>query len=302
MKGTSRKRAGASRRDSQGRTHLVLVRDLTNGGAQLALREPLFKEAWQNDLALGAANTLRELVGDEPDPEGAVALARSVMNSVSRLTAAMLAGAPDGAVACSAGCDHCCYQAVSVTLPEALVIAKRLRTTLTADALVAVTARIAAALEAARGLSPAQRFSPDHPCPFLEAGCCAIYEVCPLSCRGMNSLDADECAQRLRDPATRTAFMASGRGGRSYMEPIRAVHAVSAGIQLGLGELYGLDMRPLDLIAVMKHLLEGSASASVDGWLQGRPAFESAVRGEAATDPMLRALSGALDPPIKRRR
>ena len=35
------------------------------------------------------------------------------------------------------------------------------------------------------------------------------------------------------------------------MEPIRAFHAVSAGIQLGLAELYRLDMRALDLTAAI---------------------------------------------------
>ena len=34
----------------------------------------------------------------------------------------LLARAPAGAVACRAGCDHCCYQIVGVTRPEALAI------------------------------------------------------------------------------------------------------------------------------------------------------------------------------------
>lgn len=293
-----RKPAGPSQRDPAGRTHLLVVRDRPDSGEQLALREDVFKDAWQNELVVGAATTARALIGDEPIAETIVALARSVMDAVSRLTAGLLAGASAGAVACRAGCDHCCYQAVSVTLPEALAIVERLRATLTPDALVALAARMAAARAATRGLSPPERFSPQHPCPFLEAGCCTIYEVRPLSCRGMNSLDADECARRLRDPATRTAFVASGRGGHSYLEPIRAVHAVSAGIQLGLGELYGLDMRPLDLVAVMHDLLQGDRSgAQVGAWLDGQLAFNLAVRPEATTDPILRELSGALDPP-----
>ena len=77
------------------------------------------------------------------------------------------------------------------------------------------------------------------------------------------------------------------------MEPIRAFHAVSAGIQLGLSELHGLDMRPLDLIAALDLLLNGPESIP-DAWIGGGSAFESA-RGSDATDaPGLRALSGRL--------
>jgi hypothetical protein len=35
-------------------------------------------------------------------------------------------------VACRAGCDHCCYQAVGVTAPEALAIVAHLRSALSA--------------------------------------------------------------------------------------------------------------------------------------------------------------------------
>ena len=59
------------------------------------------------------------------------------------------------------------------------------------------------------------------------------------------------------DPEARAAFLAAGVGGRSFMEPIRAFHAVSAGLQLGLSELHGLDMRPLDLTAALDLLLNG---------------------------------------------
>ena len=62
------------------------------------------------------------------------------------------------------------------------------------------------------------------------------------------------------------------------MEPIRTFHALSAGLQLGLADLYGLDMRPLDLVAAMDLLLNGPETIS-DGWSRGEPAFEPAVGG-----------------------
>ena len=160
--------------------------------------------------------------------------------ATSRLADGLLARAPAGAVACRAGCDHCCYQSVGVTPPEALAIFDHLSRTLSdTDAGARRGARRRGTARARAGCRRAERFSPDHPCPFLDgrAGAARSTRSVRSSCRGMNSLDADECEKRLRDPAARAAFLAERAGGHSFMEPIRAFHAVSAGIQLGLAEL-----------------------------------------------------------------
>ena len=283
-----------TRRDGNGRLHLTVHRNPVSGEEALTLNEPVFKETWQNDLAVAAASTAHGILRGEPTLERAVALARNAMAATSRLAEGLLARAPEGAVACRAGCDHCCYQAVGVTAPEALAILDHLKSTRSSGELAAVAARVSARHDETRGLSSQERFSPDHPCPFLEAGQCSIYEARPLACRGMNSLDAGECATRLRDPDARAAFLASGRGGHSYLEPIRAFHAISAGLQLGLSELYHLDMRPLELTAAMQLLLAGPASGPAD-WISGERPFESAVRAEATRDPGLQDLSGAVE-------
>src|SRR6185503_15728319 len=103
-----------------------------------------------------------------------------------------------------------------------LAIHHHLQATLAPADLAGVAARVRDARSRAQGLSSVERFSSDHPCAFLDAGRCSIYPARPLACRGMNSLDADECAQRLRDPAARAAFVARGFAGRTFMEPIRA--------------------------------------------------------------------------------
>ena len=275
--------------------HLAVQRDPASGQERVTLTVPVFKEAWQNDVAAGAASTARGILRDEPSLERTVELARTAMAATSRLAEGLLARAPEGAVACKAGCDHCCYQSVGVTPPEAFAIVDHLRRTLSAPELARVAAHIAEAHGRTCGLSSQERFSPDHPCPFLEAGRCTIYEVRPLACRGMNSLDAGECSTRLRQPEARAAFLADGRGGHSFMEPIRAVHAISAGLQLGLSELYHLDMRPLELTAAMQLLLAGPDSGAGE-WIGGQTPFESAVRPDWTTDPGLRELSGALGP------
>jgi hypothetical protein len=112
----------------------------------------------------------------------------------------------------------------------------------------------------------------------------------------MNSLDARECESRLRDPKARAAFLTAGSGGHSYLEPIRAFHAVSAGLQLGMSELYRLDMRPLDLIGATHLLLSGPETIPED-WLAGRAPFESVLSSEKPQDPAMRELGGVLSRP-----
>lgn len=281
-----KKDRGRAHRDAAGRVHLALYRDPASGNERVALKTPVFREAWQNDITAAAANTAYAVLREEPSVDGAIELARNAMEATSRLAEGLLSRAPSGAVACRAGCDHCCYQSVGVTPPEALAIVDHLKTTLSDTELARVARRVSECHERTRELPSAERFSPDLPCPFLESGRCSIYEVRPLSCRGMNSLDAGECATRLRDPEARAAFLARGVGGRSFMEPIRAFHAVSAGLQLGLSELFGLDMRPLELTAAVHLLLTGPESLA-GAWLHGDRPFEQARGADQGKDPGL---------------
>ena len=161
-------------RDGHGRLHLAVHRNPVSGEEALTLNGPVFKEAWQNDLAVAAASTAHGILRGEPTLEGTVALARNAMAATSRLSDSLLARAPEGAVACQAGCDHCCYQAVGVTAPEALAIFDHLKATRSPGELAAVAAKVSEHHEKTRGLSSHERFSPDHPCPFLEAGNCSI--------------------------------------------------------------------------------------------------------------------------------
>lgn len=287
MSGRSRKaeRAAAEKkrrkqrafRDDAGRVHLALVRDAANGRESVTLKKPLYQERWQNDLATSAANTVLGVIEHDATLGRVIELARSMMASTSRLVSGLLARAPEGSVACRAGCDHCCHQIVGVTAPEAFAIFEHLKQTRSVEELEQLKVHVAALYERARGLPSAQRFSPEHPCAFLRDGSCSIYEVRPLACRGVNSLDAADCETRLRDPDARAQFLAQGHGGRCYLEPLRAFRAVSAGLQLGLSELYRLDMRGLDLLGAMHLLLQGGASVG-SAWIGGQPAFERVVR------------------------
>ena len=275
--------------------HLVVHRDAA-GNELVALTRPVFQEAWQNELTAGTANTARALLGEEPTLESTLKLALQAMAATSRLADGLLAQAPAGSVACGAGCDHCCYQVVGVTPAEAFAVVEHVRRTRDQAAISKLKARAAELLDQAGELDSNARFSPDHPCLFLDVatGRCTIYEARPLACRGMNSLDAEECAKRLRDPETRAAFLTQGFGGHSYLEPIRAFHAISAGLQLTLAELYELDMRPLELLKAVHLLLNGDETALTNAWLAGESPLLAARAGDQSGEPGMRAASGAL--------
>jgi len=280
------------RRDAAGRLHLLLHRD-PSGQHHVRLAAPLFQERWQNEVALSAANGALSALQGGVEERAVINLARSAMDATSQLAEGFLARAEQGAVACKAGCDHCCYQSVGVTTAEALTIVDHLRETRSEEQLELLAQYLRVARGRTRALTADQRYAPEFPCPFLIEAQCSIYPVRPLSCRGMNALDAAECRSYLRDPDARAAFLESGVGVRSFMEPIRAFHAVSAGLQLGLSELYGLDMRPLDLTAALHELLSGPTSV-VSEWLAGESPLESARGGDSTADVATQRASGVL--------
>jgi hypothetical protein len=155
---------------------------------------------------------------------------------------------------------------------------------------------VRAADDATRGMTAAERQSPALPCPFLEEGRCSIYEARPLSCRGTNSLDAAACERTLRDPEARAEFLAGALSLPCYLEPIRAFHAVTAGLQLGLGELHGLAVAPLELTAAMRIMADDPEGVPAR-WLAGEDPFEPARGGDNTDDPRIAAMAGRVTTP-----
>lgn len=287
------KREGPVRRDAEGRAHLVIQRDGYGRPVGLALSQALFNEQWQNDVAVAAASTAHGMLAEGHTLEQAVALGRNAMAGTSKIADGALARSAERPPACRAGCAHCCHQAVGVTPPEVFAIYEHLRATRAAAALAVVVGRIRDADDRTRGLSPAARLSPDLPCPFLEDARCSIYEVRPLSCRGTNSLDAAACERTLRDPEARAALLAGRESIPCYREPIRAFHAVTAGVQLALDQLHGLEAQPLELTAAMRIIADDPDGVPA-AWLGGKDPFAAARGGDNSADPRIRELSGRL--------
>jgi hypothetical protein len=286
-----KKDASSVRRDAQGRAHLVIDRDDFGTPRGLALSEPLFEEQWQDDVAVAMAGTVYAMLGQAYTPEQAAGLGRTAMTATSKIVDGALAQSADRPPACRAGCAHCCHQTVGVTAPEVFAIYAYLRTTLGAGALAGVADRVRAADDRTRGLPAAQRVSPEHPCVFLVDNRCSIYEVRPLSCRGTNSLDAAACERNLRDPDAHAAFVAGEASVPCYIEPIRGFHAVTAGLQLALDQLHGLEVLPLELTAAMRIMVD-APEAVPQQWLGGKDPFAAARGGDNTDDPRHEALSG----------
>ena len=281
------------------RVHLRLVHQPGSGEPCFELAAPVFEDDWQNRLTLATANTAFAMLRHDRSCSASVQLGKKAMEATSTLTSSLLGRAPQGSLACRQGCAHCCHQRVGVTVPEALAISATLEATLSSEKLERVRERVERAYHSTRGLSRDERNSPEHPCPLLENGLCSVYEVRPLACRGVHSLDEQACNSKLHDRERRAAYERGELPGHSFVEPVRAVHAISAGLQLGLHEGLGLDMRPLDLTAALQLLLseaaaEPNAPDRAQHWLNGSPAFADAQGGDATDHQGQVELSGAV--------
>lgn len=86
--------------------------------------------------------------------------------------------------ACRSGCSNCCWIGVGVLQTEAEAIGK----------FIGRKPRDPVVPENGRGLAEAAF---GKACTFLKDGACSIYEVRPLACRGLFSLDEDNLLCRL---------------------------------------------------------------------------------------------------------
>jgi len=262
--------------DKDQRVHLILTHAGPHGKKQLQLTHSIFEREWQNRLALATARTAFSALEHECTTGSIMRLGQHAGASLGTLIAHQLSQAQP-AIACTSGCDHCCHQRVGATPVEAIAIAGYLAATCTAADLADLRERLGAFVDKTRALSAQERYSPDHACPLLKDHKCLVYPVRPLACRGVHSFDQKACESELRDPEIRQAFLRGDRPGHAFREPLQAVHAVSAGLQLALSERFALDMRPLDLAHALLLLLDCDTSlGAAQQWLDGLPALSQA--------------------------
>lgn len=147
-------------------------------------------EAGQVRSAIAAvADRAAQQLRQAGDAWRAVAFVASVHASVDRVVSDWPPG--DAAPQCSPGCAHCCEALVEVSDPEALHIARHVRTLPADRQQQAVQAlRQQAALRA--GQAPGSPLR----CAFLDGALCSIYLHRPASCRKAHSLSVQACASK----------------------------------------------------------------------------------------------------------
>lgn len=101
-----------------------------------------------------------------------------------------------GEAVCRAGCAHCCYLRVGVSIPELLVIFHQIQVRATPEDQDAFRIRVADTLARGNTLTESFWHTSMTSCPFLdEAGFCRIYVIRPFSCRAYHSIDEKICRQ-----------------------------------------------------------------------------------------------------------
>lgn len=125
------------------------------------------------------------------DPAAAAAAHAEFESRAPRVAAAL--EAQGLRPACRAGCAHCCRSLVSVLPQEAFALAAAIDGLPDGPALKAAIRARAAEGGGRPGLA----------CPCLDPATqlCRIHPARPLTCRGMNSTDAEACRAAEADPA-----------------------------------------------------------------------------------------------------
>lgn len=198
-----------------------------------------------------------------------------------RLFERSLAAAPAKvAVACKQGCAWCCYNAVSATVPEIVLIARAAEAKRLLDRPIVID-RIAAAA----GLSGPDRIGRKIACPMLDDGGCAVYAQRPTMCRVANSTDVAACIDE---------YEGRNLGVDIPMARAPVDHGFNARVVLVAAiRSCGLDASAYDLAAGLR--AGPLTETALTRWLAGGPAWDhlTAAPLDAEVDALARDLAGA---------
>lgn len=171
-------------------------------------------------------------------------------------------------LACNVGCHFCCYLMATVSAPEALAIAYRLKETFSQEQLRDIKQKIEQAYQKTREMNNLDRIKARLPCPFLAAeGTCNIYAYRPLDCMTYHSLSRQSCEDILERP--------------EQGHPINAgLQAIGIGVKTGLGQ--GIATANLEHPALRYELIEAmyiclNEEHAMEKYLGGNNIFESAA-------------------------
>lgn len=171
-------------------------------------------------------------------------------------------------LACEAGCHFCCYLMATVSAPEALTIAQRLRETYPAEELKQVKRKVNRSFKRTRKLDSHARIRAKVACPLLsDDGICTIYQFRPLDCMTYHSLNRQACEEIMAEP--------------TQAQPTNPdLQAIGIGVKTGFGQaIAGAD---LETPALRYELIEAIQIALNDPhamkkYLAGKNVFKSAA-------------------------
>ena len=152
--------------------------------------------------------------------------------------------APDTRPVCAPGCCHCCRRSPEATIPEVLRALQYVADTFSEEGKADLAKRLDLYAEESASLRPTHLDTNRALCPFLVDGLCSIYPARPLSCRGLNSSDANVCRQ-----------IAEGLLPHEQRPSMAPQFMVSSAIRMGLrvGIMFeAADAAPIDLAYAAK--------------------------------------------------
>jgi len=120
-------------------------------------------------------------------------------------------------IACRPGCSYCCHYEVVLSPAEAVLIGHHAKHAFSEPDIVRLLERMDRVLYLREGRSVSERAEVLHetPCVFLEEDKCSVYEVRPLICRALHSLDREGCRAAVHAKHSKVAFV--GYSHRYYV-------------------------------------------------------------------------------------
>jgi Fe-S-cluster containining protein len=174
----------------------------------------------------------------------------------------------DPPIICQTGCHFCCFNQVEITPAEAVVIGDYVDRRFTAGEKADLRPRLEAAINFKSGKSKLEisLSRQELPCPLLREGRCAIYEVRPLICRAMHSLEVSPCEAAFR--------LNRNTGVEHYVHRDEIVGSILKGLLDGCREM-GCQAEPLDLAQALRDFLD--AASPLEQWITGERTFSSLI-------------------------
>jgi hypothetical protein len=175
---------------------------------------------------------------------------------------------------CRAGCSYCCHVGVDMPdlLPAEVLPIVSFLTSQGAPVIDEVKARIRDVDAVDAGPASGERTAVRLPCLFLAQDRCLIYPVRPMRCRAQHSPDVEACRQNYLGQRETIPLLS---------EPALLYKTLQVGLRLGL-EQAGLQDTPLAMRRAIAAALE--QSDVFERWLDGEPAFESAMIPDEADE------------------